>query len=216
MAPGHERPFVLVIMPFGDDWTDHYEYGVKHACEAAGARCERVDEQIFLENILERIYAQIERADVVVAEMTGSNPNVFYETGYAHGCGKPVILLTETTDDVPFDLRQYPHVIHERRLAVLRPQLEERVRWCIEHPEEAKATLRRHDADDRAELERIGQHIANYLADKAFTKVSFDRVRQNINADYSDEQLLRLIDLSPTRFRRVRMKGDKPGLGLVQ
>src|SRR5690242_9642806 len=90
------RPFVFVVMSFAQEFADIYELGIRPACESVGADCARVDEQIFLESILERIYGQIESADIVVAEMTGHNPNVFYETGYAHGLRKPVVLLTRS------------------------------------------------------------------------------------------------------------------------
>jgi nucleoside 2-deoxyribosyltransferase len=45
------------------------------------------------------------RADLIVADLTGRNPNVFYELGYAHALGKRTLLLTQKIDDVPFDLR---------------------------------------------------------------------------------------------------------------
>jgi hypothetical protein len=89
------KPFVFVLMPFQADFDDIYHVGIKSACSSVGAYCERVDEQIFLENILERVYNQISKADIVVSEMTGRNPNVFYETGYAHALNKRVILLTQ-------------------------------------------------------------------------------------------------------------------------
>jgi hypothetical protein len=57
----------------------------------------------------------------------------------------------------------------------------------------------------------MAKHILNYLRANNFTKVSFDRIRERINADYSDKLLLKLIDTSPDKFRRVNMKGDKPG-----
>ena len=215
-AHGRERPFVFVIMPFDTSWADHYEFGIKPACEAAGATCARTDEQIFLASILERIYGEIERADLIVAEMSDRNPNVFYEIGYAHGLAKPVILLTRTADDIPFDLRHYPHVVHEGRIGVLKPELERRVRWCIENPDEARATLRRRDAADQEELNRMASHIENYLRANNFKMVTFDRVRESINADYSDERLLRLIEGSPQRFRRVRLRGNQAGIGLTR
>jgi len=187
---------------------------VAAACEAAGATCARVDEQIFLENILERIYAEIERADLVVAEMTDRNPNVFYETGYAHGLAKPVMLLTKTADDIPFDLRHYPHVVHEGRIETLRPELEKRVRWCLENPEPARATLPRWEAAEHEELERIARHIENYLEANGFEMVTFQRIRTNISAGYSNDKLARLIDSSPQRFRRAQLRGggarDRP------
>jgi hypothetical protein len=210
-----ERPYVFVIMPFDPSWQDLYELGIKEACRLAGATCARADEHMFLESILQRLYGEIERADLIIAEMTDRNPNVFYETGYAHGIGKPVILLTKTAADIPFDLLHYPHVVHEGSIITLRQSLAERVRWCIENPEEARAGLPGQEARDEAELERMAQHIANYLRARNLSMVTFDRVRQNINPGYSDEKLLHLIDMSPSQFRRVRMKGDRSGIGLA-
>ena len=103
----------------------------------AGAYCERVDEQIYNESILERVYNQISKADIIVADMTGRNPNVFYEVGYAHALNKQVILLTQKKKDIPFDLQHYPHIIYEKRIAYLKDELEKRVRWCIENPRQS-------------------------------------------------------------------------------
>jgi Nucleoside 2-deoxyribosyltransferase len=128
------KPFVFVLMPFSDKFADVYEVGIKQACKDAGAYCERVDEQTFDENILERVYNQIAKADVVVADMTGRNPNVFYEVGYAHALNKRVVLLTQKANDIPFDLTHYPHIIYGGKIAALKSQLESRLRWCIENP----------------------------------------------------------------------------------
>ncbi len=113
------KPFCFVLMPFSEDFDDVYRIGIKEACDKAGAYCERVDEQIFSERILDRVYNQIAKADLVVADMTGRNPNVFYEVGYAHALGKLTILLTQNADDIPFDLKHFPHIIYERRFQFL-------------------------------------------------------------------------------------------------
>jgi hypothetical protein len=63
--------------------------------------------------------------------LTGRNPNVFYETGYAHALGRPVILLTASAADIPFDLKHYPHVIYGNRIADLKEQLKRRVEWHL-------------------------------------------------------------------------------------
>jgi hypothetical protein len=128
------KPFVFVLMPFQDDFSDIYKFGIKGACEDAGAYCERVDEQIFTETILERIYNQISKADIIVSDMTGRNPNVFYETGYAHALNKQVILLTQISEDIPFDLKHYPHIIYEGNIDKLRNNLKNRIMWCIQNP----------------------------------------------------------------------------------
>ena len=128
------KPFVFVLMPFDPSFKDLYELGIKAASVDAGAYCERVDEQIYDESTLQRVYNQIAKADLLVAEMTGKNPNVFYEVGYAHALGKRVILLTKTAEDIPFDLKHYPHVIHENKISDLKPELTRRVRWAIANP----------------------------------------------------------------------------------
>lgn len=125
------KPFVFVLMPFAKAFTDVYQLGIKAACETAGAYAERLDEQIFTESMLQRIYNQIAKADVVVADMTGRNPNVFYEVGYAHALGKVVILLTQKDEDIPFDLKHYRHIVYEN-VTTLLAQLETTVRWGVE------------------------------------------------------------------------------------
>jgi hypothetical protein len=111
-----------------------YKLGIKPACQAAGAYCERVDEQIFDERILDRIYNQIAKADLVIADMTGRNANVFYEVGYAHALGKLTILLTKNADDIPFDLKHFPHIVYGTKISVLQAELEKRVKHYVDNP----------------------------------------------------------------------------------
>src|SRR5207253_1065554 len=111
MASASPKPFVFVLMPFGDEFRDVYHVAILPACKAAGAYCKRVDEQVYDEpSIVERIYNEIAKADIIVSDTTGKNPNVYYETGYAHALGKRTILVTQEVDDIPFDLKQRPHI----------------------------------------------------------------------------------------------------------
>ena len=45
--------------------------------------------------------------------MTGRNPNVMYEIGMAHTVGKPVVMITQNREDVPFDLKHYRYIVYE-------------------------------------------------------------------------------------------------------
>lgn len=125
------RPFVFVLMPFDSKFNDIYRYGIRGAAEDAGAYAERLDDQIFAEGMLDRIFNQISRADVVVADMTGRNPNVFYEVGYAHALDKIVILLTQDASDIPFDLKHRQHIVYDGSIEKLRSQLAPFVAWAI-------------------------------------------------------------------------------------
>src|SRR5438105_9690132 len=126
------KPFVFVLMPFDSGFDDIYKFGIKGAAEDADAYAERIDEQIFSEGILDRVFNQINKADVIVADMTGRNPNVFYEVGYAHALGKIVLLLTQQGDDIPFDLKHHQHIVYGGSIEVLKSQLVRRMFWAVE------------------------------------------------------------------------------------
>jgi hypothetical protein len=136
------KPFVFVLMPLDDKLSDIYKFGIKGAAEDIGAYAERVDEQIFTEGILDRIFTQISKADVVVADMTGRNPNVFYEVGYAHALGKITLLLTQAVDDIPFDLKHRQHIVYGGKIDALRKELGDRLRWAIEESLRNRSPLR--------------------------------------------------------------------------
>ena len=126
------KPFVFVLMPFDKKFDDIYQLGIKAAADEAGAYAERLDEQIFKEGMLERIYNQISKADVIVADMTGKNANVFYEVGYAHALDKIVILLTQNSDDIPFDLKHHQHIVYQGSIVDLKNELISRIKWAMQ------------------------------------------------------------------------------------
>ena len=139
--PTSPKPFAFVLMPFSKAFEDAYNLAIQPACDAAGTYAERVDQQIFAGSIMERVYNQISKADLVIADMSERNPNVFYEVGYAHALGKTTILVTKTEEDIPFDLRQYPHIIYGGSLSHLKVELERRVRWHMANPVSVETVL---------------------------------------------------------------------------
>ncbi len=67
--------------------------------------------------------------------MTGRNANVFYEVGYADAKKKLIILLTQKSEDIPFDLKHRPHVIYDGSIKTLKNELSSRVLWALEELE---------------------------------------------------------------------------------
>jgi len=102
----------FVLMPFAPELEDVYHLGIREVVRDLGASCERADEMQYTGGIIEKIYASILSSDAVIAEVTSPNPNVYYEIGYAHALGKPVVLLTKEIHGTPFDLRGYNHVVY--------------------------------------------------------------------------------------------------------
>jgi nucleoside 2-deoxyribosyltransferase len=122
--------FAFVLMPFHNSFDDIYQLGIKETAQELGFVAERVDEQIYQDSMLGRIYRQIDIADVIIADMTGKNPNVFYEVGYAHAKGKLCILLTADANDIPFDLKHHRHIVYNGSATKLRKALTTDLQWA--------------------------------------------------------------------------------------
>jgi hypothetical protein len=99
------KPHIFVAMPFSDEMEDTYIFGIQQPVHAAGYLCERVDMSSFTGDILGRIKARIETAELVIADLTGSNPNVYLEVGYAWGKERPTLLLIRQDEKLRFDVQ---------------------------------------------------------------------------------------------------------------
>jgi hypothetical protein len=109
-----DNDLCFVLMPFSPlKLSEIYEQYVRPPIEQLGLRCLRADDISKSTKIMQDIWEHINRARVVVAEMTCRNANVFYELGMAHVLGKDVILLSQSTADVPFDLAGVRHIRYE-------------------------------------------------------------------------------------------------------
>jgi hypothetical protein len=96
----------FVVMPFASPVGDYHQHIYEPAIKKAGLRAVRADADIFgTGKIIDQIWAGINAAKVLVAELTSRNPNVFYELGLAHALNKPVVLISSNEEDVPFDLK---------------------------------------------------------------------------------------------------------------
>lgn len=94
-------------MPFHKELQEVYEYSIKPSIIDAGYECIRVDELIGQVNITKSIIESIFKADIIVADLTGNNPNVFYELGIAHAISNKTIMLTQDIQAAPFDIKSY-------------------------------------------------------------------------------------------------------------
>ena len=101
-------------MPFGGWLDDYYETIYRPAIIAAGLEPHRADDLYRPSTIVTDIWSYTRRAKLLLADLTGKNPNVFYELGLAHALAKPVILVAEEMDDIPFDLRALRIIVYDK------------------------------------------------------------------------------------------------------
>lgn len=120
---------VSAMMPFSEGFKPVYS-SIESAASRNFMRCQRAD-NIWQESaVIQDIFGLIFRSFIVVCDFTGKNPNVFYEAGIAHTLGKHVIPITQSAEDIPFDLRHHRYIAYlnngEGR-AWLEQQLVERI-----------------------------------------------------------------------------------------
>lgn len=130
-GPFYRNPkLCFVLMPFTQQFAlqEVYEEGIRPGIMAAGLDCRRADDIVRPGTIIKQIWQSIMEARFVVADLTDANGNVLYELGMAHVIGHEVILLTQSIDWVPYDLRQQRHIIYgaptKRGIEHLRDQLQ--------------------------------------------------------------------------------------------
>ena len=102
----------LVSLPPGSSFDSYYNQVFVRAIMRAGFRPVRADDIDRHRAIEYRIRNDVAEAAICVVDLTGRNVNVLYVLGLAHGMGKPVLLLVQNADDLPFDLRLVRHLLY--------------------------------------------------------------------------------------------------------
>lgn len=108
------KPHAFVAMPFGlktdsqgneIDFNRVYAELIKPALEAAGVEVFRADEEMRAGGILPDMFQELLIADLVVADLTIDNPNVWYELGVRHALrARGVVLISGGRVTTAFDL----------------------------------------------------------------------------------------------------------------
>lgn len=107
----NRQPHCFVAMPFRPELHYFFLFVRKYLQEKHGIHVERGDDRVLTKPIMDKVREQILEADVVIGDITFSNPNVFYELGIAHAHGKPVIFLTQDSpSDAPVDVRHFESI----------------------------------------------------------------------------------------------------------
>jgi hypothetical protein len=108
LADSHRENYSFFICPFGNDEVDHnYEMVIKPAVEKYQFTIFRADEISHTRQITDVIIDSIVKAKFVIADLTDSRPNCYYEVGFAQSLSKPVIILAKEGTERHFDISTY-------------------------------------------------------------------------------------------------------------
>jgi hypothetical protein len=119
------------IMPFDSSFDDISSI-IAESARKCGLKYVRGDHRNQPGSIMPQILDDIRRAAVIVADVSGHNPNVFYELGVAHQVKGPdqVVIITQSTDGAPFDVTAFRHLRYDHSKSGRR-ELGEKLPQCL-------------------------------------------------------------------------------------
>jgi len=184
-----KKEFVFSIMPFGGYFNQYYEEIYCPAIKEAGLDHKRADDLYRPSTIVHDIWRYTKDCRLVLADLTGKNPNVLYELGLAHAIAKLGIIITESLDDIPFDLRALRIIEYDKNAhnwgELLKTKITKSIKEVLEAP--LKAVL------------------------PAFLEVETAKPRQAVSA--TDKQLIEMsqeIDALRREVRHIRSPRKRP------
>lgn len=104
----------FVIMPFAKEFSDVFSTIKSHVESVGGVTCKRLDETRPAGRITERLLAALKDSSFCISDLTGCNPNVMWETGYAMALGKPIVVVTQDASGLPFDMKDLQSLPYDR------------------------------------------------------------------------------------------------------
>jgi hypothetical protein len=129
---------IFIAMPFHSDFDSIYEEAIKPAIFELGYEPLRVDELKGNSDIVQDIEEGIKKSILIIADLTGKNPNVFYEVGFGRAIGKSIIPISQNPTDVTFDLRQRRYITYinsQRGINKLKNDLKLWIKETLSNPE---------------------------------------------------------------------------------
>lgn len=115
----------MVIMPFSDPsgyqqghFKRVYDFLIKPACEKAGFKAKRVDENAKTSVIVLEILNMILDCDMAICDLSARNPNVFYELGLRQAFDKKCVLIIDSKTERPFDTSMIRSIMYDESLRV--------------------------------------------------------------------------------------------------
>jgi hypothetical protein len=104
----------FVVTPFRPELNFFYLYVKKYLEDKYKIRVERGDSNVLTKELMQKISDQISAASFLIADVTASNANVFFELGMAYVTNKPVIFLSQDAPrEAPVDIRQFEFIQYD-------------------------------------------------------------------------------------------------------
>jgi hypothetical protein len=107
-----DKKLVFLLTPFNNEFNEEF-YVIKNVCQEVGLFCVRGDEKFLHGDIFPEMLRNIVKANLIIANINGRNPNVLYELGIAQALDKPVILISKQPENLPIDIKSKRFLIYK-------------------------------------------------------------------------------------------------------
>lgn len=104
---------IFLVIPFTREFNDISQV-VRQAIMEGQHQLIRMDEMMATGRIIDQIHDEIEKADLVIADVSDRNPNVMYELGFAQSLKKPILPIIQKGESIPFDIASIRTLIYDR------------------------------------------------------------------------------------------------------
>jgi len=165
-------------MPFEKELQVVYKSGIKETLEDLGWTCNRSDEKFDTPEIVCTVCKNAQEASLILADLTGRNPNVFLEVGLAFGLEKYVVFLSQNPEHIPFDTKTFRTIMYDpNKLPDLRRRIHTLIKSIKVPPRMSKESI----FESRcAKLKRIKE--APPIGGASFILFNFAHLLSNIDS----------------------------------
>jgi hypothetical protein len=167
----------FIAMPFENSFDEYFEKILVPAIKETGLIPIRSDRIYGVGIIINDIFEKISDSALVIADVTGKNPNVNYELGAAHALEKPTIIITQSINDVPFDYKHL-RVIEYKREKVdwadkLKKDLIKTIRVILGNPKKSLVWTREKNLS-KITNEEVAKYQISYTIDPSIASLKIN------------------------------------------
>ena len=172
------EPTCFVICPIGKEGSEIrkradilFDLVIEPSCDKFNLKPLRADKIATTGIITTKVIRHLRDAEIVIADLTGHNPNVFYELGIRHSLRKPAILIKSAIDTKPFDIQniniiEYNSLEDQQEIKGLKRRVQDFLSSIIQCPDELD--------------EPLGDMLSEYFAEEAGLTHTLSKIQKDI------------------------------------
>lgn len=103
---------IFFLTPYNEKYSETFEF-VRKICNDSGLKCIRGDEEYHKSDFLTHILKQIIKSNIIIANVDGRSPNVYYELGICHAIDKKTIILSQNVNELVADVKSKNAIIYK-------------------------------------------------------------------------------------------------------